>query len=95
MMLQKEKIKDDGKIFELIHHAARHVKHVKHCLEKANHCLKENNIERSKEWLDLGIKRQEELTLLLTELAKWEERLNQVAKTDESLSLKEGPRRYP
>jgi hypothetical protein len=79
MMIQKDKLKDDGKIFELIHHAARHVKHVKHCLEKADHCLKENNIERSKEWLDLAIKRQEELTTLLTELAKWEERLKTIA----------------
>jgi hypothetical protein len=75
LMLQKSRLSEEGTVYELIHRAIHHVRHIKHALEKADDFLKKDNIDRSHQWLDRALKRQEELTTLLTELAKWEERL--------------------
>ncbi len=79
LVLQHAKLTEEHEISVLTRKAAHHARRINHCLWKAKRCVDEANQAKAERWLDTALKRQEELSIILGKLAKWEKKLERVA----------------
>ena len=84
MTFEWAKVEEEERVYRLAHAAVRETGHIRQCLDKARDCIKHNRAKRGTQWLDVAGKRQEKLGGMLTELAGWERRLEQIARRQEA-----------
>ncbi len=79
LVLEWAKLREEDDVRRVARKAEHHVRRIRHCLAKAKRHMANANDSRAEEWLETALERQQQLLELLTKLAEWEHRVEQIA----------------
>jgi len=79
LSLEWTKLRGEDDLRRIARKAEHHVRKIRHCLSKAKRQTEKANESSAEEWLETALERQQQLLELLTKLAEWEHRVEQLA----------------